>query len=169
MASELSAIYTGIEQRILKNVEWATGVTFYNSQNEEFNDNAYNLPHIFISFANIDYESKAGWQSAEILIRIFIMFERYLTDAPLQVIDKIHELATYLHGYKLDGCGSLQRIRDAQDLDYTNVIVMIQDYRILTNIDMSTDPNDTLSTVPNFEIQKDLDIDNIIIRSGDGE
>ena len=84
-----------------------------------------------------------------------------------QFIKEVHQAVNGFEGACWTG---LQRGPERQDTNHDNVIVWQVDY--MTNLnDASADPARKLieATITDIVVNKDLDIDNDIIRSGDGK
>ncbi len=164
----LKSTYQAIKTQLEAEATSIQHIGLYNSQfdNEE-QENIYPYPNAFIEFSQIDWIGKANQtQQVDIEITIHIGLWR-LEDEPfaeLNGFDIVEEVYLALQGF----CG-FQRFRDEQDINHGQVIVWKTLFRTRL-VDEAADPDDGKGTAfpVTLEINGDLDIDDEVIRTGDG-
>lgn len=163
-------LYNEIDARILSEVPEINLVQLWNNQidNEE-REEARAFPLCFIEFSSITWlELTKGLNEAEIIITIRTAIERYQTDDRtfLTLVDKVYKaLQLFSHP-----CFTpLKRVAERQDIDHDNCIVWETDFLTrLVDGEAYTD-EDKPSVTASLNLSVDLDIDNDVIRTGDGE
>jgi len=163
-------LYLAVKGRILDQVKSIKHVLLYNNQfDRETVEEAFTYPNCFIEFVQMIHSGVTlNQQKSDIQIRVHIGFES-LEKEDLTMFDLIQEVYVALQGLDGDLFSALQRIEERQDIDHDNVIVWQLDFECNLT-DCSSDPRANLDEVVigTLEIGADLDIDNDIIRSGDG-
>jgi len=175
--------YNGIRNKILAAVPSITHVRLYNNQFEHSNkdettgndEQAFPYPCIFIEFADIAFtQLTKGLQDFTGTVRIYIGFESYKFE-DTDVLDLKQTVFAALQGFQVSptskSYGRLLRSIETTDTDHNNIYIYIQEY-IFSGRDCDADANsgDQFTTPPTtLELNTDLDIDNIIIRTGDGQ
>ena len=143
---------------------------FNNQFNKDSEENAWAYPAVFIEFLDINWETtQLANQQGSLTIRLHQGFESYATE-DLAILDTLQLINAAVHGYQGASFTALQRTNEEQDTDHNQVIIWRTDY-ITDLVDCSaTVKKDLVSaTVTEIEILKDLDIDNYVIRTGDGD
>ena len=109
-----------------------------------------------------------GYQQGDVTITVRVVVERYQTDdrTYLTLVDEIYQA---LHLYTTDNFSPLKRIAERQDVDHENVIVWEVDYTtVLLDQQAYTERNFATLTETDLEVNTDVDIDSVIIKTGDG-
>ncbi len=151
----------------LETVTEIEDVALYNSQfDNETTEHPYLYPNAFIEYSAIDWTGRAK-QSQEVDIELTIHIGLWrLEDEPfeLDAFDIVQAVYLSLQGF----CG-LQRIRDEQDTSHDQVIVWKTTFNTRLK-DCSADPDKDKGTAfpVTLEVNADLDIDDVVIRTGDG-
>ena len=169
MANPKRDIYTDIKARILDQVKEIKHVLLFNNQFEkDKEEQAFTYPNAFVEFSQLIWNTNGQQtQKGEMQLTIHLGFESLKYEA--DNFDIIQSVFVALQGYS-NGCYTgLNRIQEEQDTDHDNVII----WKIIfetTIDDTEAHPSNKLqeNTISTIEINKDLDIDNPIIRTGDG-
>lgn len=170
-------IYNGLVARLLANVPELKTVRLFNNQfnhsnnEDQRNEQAFLYPCALIEFSEIEYQTQTQLiQSYTGVVRLHIGFESYkLEDTDVLALKQ--NIYKNIHGFQVSTVktfGKFLRLRETMDTDHDNIMVYIQDYQLSGK---DTDFVDTSSTVVppiELEITRDLDIDNSVIRTGDG-
>jgi hypothetical protein len=146
-------------------------VDLWNNQlNKESTEKAFNYPAAFIDFSSLIYRSEsAGVQKLDYEITIHCAFAQL--DDSLLILDTVQKVVRSLHGWAPASSTNLSRTEENPDTDHDNVI----DWQIVfkgTVSDCSTANAHKLKiieTPTTLEITSELDVDNPVIRSGDGD
>lgn len=174
----MKALYQILKERVETECTSIKHVRLFNNQFERSNnaniDNnvqeAFAYPCVFISFPG-DNEVISGGYGAkrlDVMVNIKIGFETYRTE-DLVVFDVAEEVQTALENYSTDGMTGL--VYEAQRMDYDHDMVIIYEFDFRTQWSDETKytkKNDIEVNNLTLEITQNLDIDNQIIRSGDG-
>jgi len=146
-------------------------VRLFNSQfdNEE-SETAFNYPAVFIEISEIEYENKTrSLQDANYTFILHCGFVSYDTEdvTILTTIDNIHKA---VHGLDGNGYTPLLLVRAEHDSNHNNVIVEKMVFECREHIELANDTNGytAIGTAPSLNLSTDLDIDDQVIRSGDG-
>lgn len=164
-------LYLDVRQRILDKVPEVKHVLLFNNQfDRDTEEEAFTYPCVFIEFLQLIHSGVASnQQKSDIQIRLHVGYESLKTE-DLGLLDLVQSVHLAVQGFSGQLFSGLQRIEERQDIDHDNVQVWQIDYE--TNLtDCVTDPKANLKsfTIANLEIDKDLDIDNDIVRTGDGD
>lgn len=168
MASKFKILYQEIANKLKTDIPALKTIRLFNNQfNNESRENAFAYPCAFIEFRRIEWQSlQRNYQTGGITISIHIGFEEYKTEETA-IFDLIHDVFNSLQGFQTTDFTSLNRTGDVQDANHDNVIVWRTDFELM--LPDQIDPiGKTQTTINTLEIQKDLDIDNQVIRTGDG-
>lgn len=163
-------MYTDIESHLKTDLgSQLKHVALWNSQiTHESVEKPFNFPAVFVEFSAMDYTSEAfGIQKCETEITIHCVFSQLVEtitflDFVQLVVNSLNEFSgTYFTG--------LKRIKEIQDVNHDRVM----DWQILfktTITDDATSPVQkmTLTTPTMLEMNLVVDIDNDVIRTGDG-
>jgi hypothetical protein len=146
-------------------------VRLYNSQFEnESEELAFNYPAVFIEIAEIEYENKTrSLQDANYTFVLHCGFVSYDTEdtTVLTTIDNIHKA---VHGLDGQDYTPLILVRAEHDSDHANVIIERLTFECREHIEIANDTNGytAIGSAPSLNLSTDLDIDDEVIRSGDG-
>ena len=182
MANVKLAAFEAIRDHLLANVKDDNGkvilqrVALFNNQfDNEDRENAFPYPNVFIEFGTIDWEKKSrNIQQGPVTFTFHCGFESYVENsiendaAIFDILDRIHVV---LQGFSDGECFNLlDRTTERQDADHDNVVVWEMDYdTILLDTAAATELKTVTSAGPHeLDVTRDLDIDNDVIRSGDG-
>ena len=165
------SLYTDVKTRIETNCpNDILHVDLWNNQlSNEAKEKAFNYPAAFIEFSSLIYRSEnSGVQKLDYEMTIHCVFSQ-LVDS-IDLLDVVQKVVAELHGWAPTDSTTLNRLEEIPDTDHDRVI----DWQIVfkgTITDDSTHIQNkaTLKTTPTtLEITKQLDIDNPVIRTGDG-
>ena len=174
-------LYEGIKARITAEVTAIKHIALYNNQFDRSNndDMAKNderpflYPCVFIEFLDIVYVVNTGLlQDFTGICRLYIGFKSYKFE-DLDIFTIKQNLFKKLQGYQPSTSktlGKLIRVAETMDNNHNNVLVYIQDYKFSgRDADFSTNDALVVKEPPTtLEITATLDIDNNVIRTGDG-
>lgn len=183
-------IFNDIVTEIRKITEIET-VELWNSQlvNED-RETSFNFPAVFIEFADIPWPStnqptpKLGGEGdvtkqqkgAGALITLHIAFsqlENETVSFPIisPIIDKVYFAVQGLQGLGSNFYGPLLRVAERQDVDHDRVIDWQMDFMTMMFEcgELDTSLTKIIGGTLDVEVDADLDIDNDIIRTGDGK
>ena len=161
-------VYSAILDRLKTYVPELKTIRLFNNQfANENRENAFDYPAAFIEFRRMDYDTaQQGYQKGNYTVSIHMGFVHYETET-LVPFDLIHKIYSVLQGFQGATFTSLMRTTDIQDVNHDNLIVWRTDFDF-----MATDCPDLINkvetTITELEINRDLDIDNQVIRTGDG-
>lgn len=172
MANPKRDLYLAIRQQILNEVKEIKHVLFYNNQFDRDNEEeAFLYPNCFIEFNQMLWTSTTqGQQRGDIDVKVYLGFERYETES-LTIFDTIQNVFVALQGFATGVLFSpLNRIEEEQDVNHDNVIVWTITFKTsLIECESDTRTGLTETTIATLEILKEIDIDNEVIRTGDGD
>ena len=163
-------LFDAIDARLVSEVSSVTLVQLWNNQvaNED-QEEARPSPMVYIEMSSIEWvELEMGYQQGEVTITVRVVVEKYATDDRtfLTLVDEVYAA---LQLYTTDDFSPIKRISERQDSDHENLIVWEADYTtVLVDVQAYTERDFTTVTGTALEITGDLDIDNEIIRTGDG-
>jgi hypothetical protein len=164
-------LYLAIKDRLIDQVKALKHIRLYNNQfDRETVEEAWAYPCAFIEFNQMLHEAAAyNQQRSNFVVRVYVGFESLKTE-DLEIFDLVQEIYIALQGYSGQLFSSLQRIEETQDTDHDNVIVWQIDFSTMVS-DCVSDPRDGLeeTIITQIHINTDLDIDNPVVRSGDGQ
>ena len=164
-------LYNAIDEQIKAEVSSVKIVQLWNSQlDNEKEEEARTYPICYIEFSDIVWrELTKGCAEGDVTITIRTVIERLQTDdrTYLTLVDEVYKA---LQLFQSDIFTPLKRVTERQDTDHDNCIVWETDY-ITKLIDTTADSNAGLPevTIGTLEVTPDLDIDNDVIRTGDGD
>lgn len=146
-------------------------VDLWNKQTDHEKDEIpFNTPAAFIHFEGINYRAEGGRgvQKADISLQIFVVFN-VLSEDDITIMDTVDQLAMCLNGFQGERFTGMVRTEMEQDVDHDGVIIWAVSF-IFTFSDSTTDLNNRLVSVTptTLVVNADLDIDNDVIRTGDG-
>lgn len=148
-------------------------IALWNSQidNEQI-EKPFRFPALFIEFSSIEYRSEMqGLQKIDLEFVIHCCFSQLVDD--IDLLDTVQNVALSLHKYSGDYFSAITRVSETHDVDHDRVI----DWQITFNTTLTdelTFRENNLTqinspAVVTLEITRDLDIDNDVIRTGDGQ
>ena len=148
-------------------------VQLYNSQPDNTDkEEAKFYPAVYLEMSDIDWVTKGlGIQQGEITMTVYVVTENYKTDDRqfLNVVDKVFAC---LNGLQSCSFTALERISERQDVNHDQLSIWEIDFR--STIYDSQDNSMTELTATTIDpktglvINVDLDIDDDVIRTGDG-
>lgn len=176
----MKALYTALRTQIEANCPSIKYTRLFNDQFTQSNNDdsdkdiqeAFPYPCVFIEFPSDNPQSSSGFgaKRLDVLIRIYIGFESYKLE-DTAVFDIAAEVQEALEGYSTDAITTLQYEAQRMDSNHDNVYIyqfefstQFSDETAYSKRDAVTIAENTLSQTVNI----DLDIDNNIIRTGDG-
>jgi len=173
--SALLDLYKGIEGQLLE-IDSIYTVRFYNSQPEnEDIESSYMRPACFIEFTDIEWDadlqakSRYGNQEkASLSVNIYVEYESLADETTtFEELDAILiEIRNKLLMYQTKTCAPLRRIAETPDINHNNKIVWIMTFNTMIQESGNELQKRSVTLTPN--ISKNIDIDNTIIRTGDG-
>jgi hypothetical protein len=170
-----TAVYTAIKSRILT-VDGVKECRLFNNQFErsnndttqQNNEQAFLHPVVFIEFDNIEYGELASLvQEYTATVRIYIGFESYMLE-DTDVFTLKQNIFVSLHGFQPDQASKLVRLNESTDTDHNNIYIYKQEYSLSGKDDSGATTKDAVTVTADLELVADLDIDNIVIRTGNG-
>ncbi len=174
-------LYNGIVTRLQAKVPELKTIKLFNDQfnhsnsdvNENNDEQAFLYPCCFLEFTEIEYTTATSLlQSFTGILRLHIGFESYKNEE-LDMFALKQKIYKALQGFQVSDVnifGKLTRLRETTDTEHNNIYIYIQEYQISgKDADFSTEDEKVEVTPPiAVEITADLDIDNIVLRTGDG-
>ena len=178
-------IWTAIKNKIEADVTSVKTVELWNQQISDTNEQAFAYPALFVEFTEVDWnqtrlqptrnDSKAGAeQRGDAIISIHICFEEYrnVNDSFVVINTILDDVYYALQGLQATDCQPMLRTSERQDVDHDNVIHWVFDFKLgmaERGLDMVDSGDLTSKTGVTPDITVTPDIDNDIIRTGDGE
>jgi hypothetical protein len=174
-------LYNGIVTRLQAKVPDLKTIKLFNDQfnhsnsdvNENNDEQAFLYPCCFLEFTDIEYTTATSLlQSYTGTLRLHIGFESYKNE-DTDIFTLKQNIFKALQGFQVTTdkiYGKLIRLKETTDTEHNNIYIYIQEYQLSgKDADFSTE-NDKVEVAPPIavEINANLDIDNIILRSGDG-
>ena len=164
-------LYTDIKSRLETELGASIKhIALWNSQldNEE-RETPFRFPALFIEFTNITYRSEGfGTQKLDLEFAIHCAFSQLIKD--IDLLDIVDNVVFALHGHSFDYSTNIRRLSEEQDSNHDRVRDWIINFATTVTIDENATVQRLTQTTPaTLEITADLDIDNNLIRSGDGE
>jgi hypothetical protein len=175
----MKALYQSIRTRIESSCPSIKWVRLFNNQFERSNNDdpsqndeqAFPYPCCFIEFPSDNIQTSSGYGSKrlEVLIRVHVGFESYAFE-DLKMFDIAQEVQGAIENYKTDSITPLTYEAQRMDYNHNNVYVYQFDFSTQYSDDSSYVKNGQIAAPSplTLEATVDLDIDNIIIRTGDG-
>ncbi len=164
-------LYEAIKAQIKAQAPSVKHILLYNSQfDNEKREDAIEYPNAFVELSQIFWTSKVqGQQKGDVDITIHIGLERYERESDTTWAT-IKEVFLALQGFAVGVLFSpLNRIEEIQDTDHDQVIVWKIIFKTsLTECDSDTRAGLDETTLATLALLTDFDIDNPIIRTGDG-
>jgi len=172
-------IYLGIKSRLESNVSQLQTIRLFNDQfNKSNNDDstfnneqAFAYPCCFIEFINDApmVSQGAGAKRLEVEIRLHLGFESYELE-DLDIFDLVESVQIALDGYSTTSFTPLTYLAQRMDYNHNNVYIYQLEYSCIYEDDSSYIKNNTITKLAphDLNVTINLDIDNDIIRTGDG-
>ena len=159
--------YTDLKTQIETVTEVKTVRLFNDQFNQHSTESAWAYPAVFIEFLDITWETtQLANQQGSVTVRLHQGFESY-QDEDTDILDTLELINKAVHGYQGASFTALQRTNDDQDTNHDQVIIWRTDY-ITDLVDCSATVKKDLveAEITDIEINKDLIIDNYVIRTG---
>ena len=175
----MKALYQSIRTQIENNCASIKWVRLFNDQfNRSNNDDpgqndeqAFPYPCCFIEFyGNNDMISQGnGAKRLNVDVRIYIGFESYELE-DLEMFDIVAEVQTALEGFTPTNGSPLTYMAQRNDYNHNNVYIYELEYNCQFEDDLKYYQNGLVTSAGPHTIilNKNLDIDNLLIRTGDG-
>ena len=172
----VSLLYNAIKTKLETDVPELKHVRLFNNQFDNDNiESAFDYPVAFIEFSSMQYnDDSQGLQKAQIDVTIHIGFKSF-EDENTSFWNITNKVFGVLNGYAVnDGNGTtfepLKRISEIQDIDHDNVFVWQQIYQTeILDVCAFIYGDKQKTTATTIQIIRDLDVDNPVIRTGDGD
>lgn len=176
----MKSLYLAVKGRIEDQCPSIKYVKLFNNQflhsnndNVDKNDQeAFPYPCCFIEFPGDNQPSSSGYgaKRLEVQVRLHIGFVSYKLEA-LDVFDVAAEVQEAIENWGTDGITPLTYLSQRMDHDHDNVYIYTFDFMTNWSDDTAYVKRDLIENEVNrtLEANIDLDIDNIVIRTGDGE
>jgi hypothetical protein len=159
-----------IEIRLRARVpEMVTFGVFNNQFENEPNEIPFRYPAIFIEFQELTYRSETfGSQKIDLEFILHVGFTQLREN--LSYFDTIQNVGVALHGFAGSYFSEITRLRAIPDNNHGNVIVWQITFRTTLTDETTFVPNQLIeiNTPRTVGVSKGLDIDNPIVRSGNG-
>ena len=138
---------------------------------------AFARPAIFVEFLNPNEVIQLG-QGVQmydpLIIRIHLIHDNFHNggdmDMDLAIFDLKDKVFKALQKFEPTGSGLLIRTAEEQDYDHGNIYHWIMDFTTTYVDSLAAEPVGSISTVPptSLNLTLDLDIDNPVVRTGNG-
>lgn len=161
-------IFTGLKARI-ETAQSIKHVGLYNSQfTNEAIEKPFKYPAVFIEFSDISFRSEnQGIKKIDLTTTLHVGIRQLVEDVVL--FDIVDEVSKVVDRWEMDNTTPFLKIQEFHDTDHDNVLVWRISFVCTVTDENSSRFNDLTTTTPTLlEINRSLDIDNLIIRSGDG-
>lgn len=168
----IKQFYTDIETQLKTALgESLKSVALFNNQfNNEATEKAFDYPAIFIEFSTMQYRTEGfGIQKNDIEFTLHIGNKKFRND--IEFLDFTQSVYLALQGFQGEYFTAISRIFEEQDSDHDSVLVWQMTFAC-TITDCLANKWDKLTkkeAPTDLEIERSLDIDNQIVRTGDGE
>ncbi|CAB4128236.1 hypothetical protein UFOVP105_26 [uncultured Caudovirales phage] len=163
-------IFIDIRDRVKTN-NLIKHVALYNSQYKHENvEKVFNFPAVFIEFSRVDYRAETvGVSKIDFEITLHICFNQYVED--LALFDIVQSTILTVNKWGTDDFTPLQIISEEHDTDHDNTSAWKVLFKCTATDDNTADAKKlVLAGSPRtLELTTDLDIDNLIVRTGDGK
>ena len=174
----MKVLYTKLRTRIETECPSIKWVRLFNNQfdksnADEGNEQAFPYPCVFIEFPsdNPMTSSGSGAKRLQVLVRVHIGFISYKLE-DTTIFDVAEEVQIALEGYTTDGITPLTYLGQNMDYDHDNVYIYSFDFETQWSDETKWEKKDAITIAENtlsLTLNTDLDIDDIVIRTGDGE
>lgn len=163
-------IFIDIRERVKTNPLVKHTALFNSQYRHDKDEKVYIFPAVFIEFSRIDHRPETyGVVKVDLEITLHICFNQYVED--LTLFDTIQSVIASVHKWGTDDFTPLQIISEEHDTDHDNTSVWKVVFKCTATDDNSVDTNKlVLAGSPRtLELTGSLDIDNDVVRTGDGE
>lgn len=167
------ALHDALKARVeaLEGFHW--GGLFNNQIEREADEDVIRYPSVFLQFERLEWNSGASpsmhVQTGDVDIALHIAFKQLDKDNP-DTLDKVDQLFAWLQGWTPDNevLGAMHRLRERQDIDYDNVEVWVQVYRLQVIDAQAADRGYQVAIVEEFDVrtEAELCVDNNTIQTG---
>lgn len=158
----------------IKTIEmWNNQVDIDGNEGKEW---PFNFPAVFVSFENITWQTgnnSRSQRTATFTVGIRVVVEDYVWNTA-EYFKFVDAVTWALHGRTTTHLSNLQRAEEIADVDHDNCVIWQINFET-TYTELINPPagetdgtSEITLTINDIEINKDLDIDNEIIRTGDG-
>ncbi len=161
-------IYTDLKSRIETLSQIKTVGLFNNQFANENQEKPFAYPAVFIEFSDILFETEnQGIKKIKLETTLHVGQRQLVED--LELFDIIQAVSAVVDGYTPDYSTPYVKVREVHDVDHDNVLVWDIVFVSTVTDENSSRFNDLTITTPTMiQINSSIDIDNIIIRTGDG-
>jgi len=166
----IKTIYTDILTRLqseLNNTVKHYGLWNNQIGNEQI-EKPFRFPALFIEFTDIPYRSEGyGSQKIDLGFSVHCVFSQLIQD--LDMLDVVNQVGLTLHGFALDYSTNITRVSEVQDVDRDRLTDWVINFVCTITVDDAVPVQNMTQTTPtSLGVTAQLDIDNNVIRSGDG-
>jgi hypothetical protein len=161
-------IYTDLKSRIETLTQIKTVGLFNNQFANENQEKPFVYPAVFIEFSDITFETEnQGIKKIKLETTLHVGMRQLVED--LELFDIVQAVSAVVDGYTPDYSTPYIKVREVHDVDHDNVLVWNIVFVSTVTDENSSRFNDlTITTPTTIQINRSVDIDNIIIRTGDG-
>lgn len=162
-------LYNEIDAQILAEVSEIKLVQLWNNQlDNEDQEEARAYPLCYIEFSSIVwFELAKGLAEADVTITVRTVIERLQTD-DRTFLTLVEDVYKALQLFDHDCFTPLKRVAERQDVDHDNCIVWETDFTTKLVDGAAYTDEDKPTVTATLDVSTDLDIDDDIIRTGDG-
>ncbi len=163
-----------IHSKYIKTVEmWNNQVNIESAEKREL---PFTMPAVFVSFEELEWQpgnNDKSQRTQNFVIGIRVVIEDYLWNTA-EYFDIVSAVNYSLHGRDTTHTTQLQRIAEIQDVDHDNLVIWQINYKCdyIETISAPAGTSDGSSQITldidDIELNKVLDIDDTVIRTGDG-
>jgi hypothetical protein len=161
-------IYTQLKARI-ETAPLIKHVGLFNNQfaNENI-ERPFNYPAVFIEFSDINFRSEnQGIKKIDLQTTLHVGIRQLVED--LDLFDIVDQVSATVDRFEIPNSTPFLKVQEVHDTDHDNVLVWRIVFFCTVTDENSSRFNDLAITTPTMiEINKSIDIDNNIIRTGDG-
>lgn len=163
-----------IHSKYINTVEmWNNQIDVDGNESREF---PFTMPAVFVSFEQLNWQlgnNDKSQRTAICTIGIRVVIEDYEWNTAdyFKIVDAVNYA---LHGRDTSHTTQLQRSEEIQDIDHDNCVIWQINYETSYIEAISPPPGETNGEtqitldIDDIELNKVLDIDNVVIRTGDG-
>lgn len=161
-------IYTQLKARI-ETSPLINHVGLFNNQFANENvEKPFKYPAVFIEFSDINFRSEnQGIKKIDLETTLHVGIRQLVED--LELFDIVDAVSALVDRFEIDNSTPFLKVQEVHDTDHDNVIVWRIVFFCTVTDENSSRFNDLVTATPTMiEINKTIDIDNYIIRTGDG-
>lgn len=163
-------IFIDIRDRVKTNPLVKHVALFNNQYRHNKDEKVYLFPAVFIEFSRIDHRPESyGVVKIDFEITLHICFNQYVED--LTLFDTIQSVIASVHKWGTNDFTPLQILSEEHDTDHDNTSVWKVVFKFTATDDNSVNTKNLVlaGTPRTLELTTDLDVDNSVVRTGDGE